>query len=130
MRDSTYTRDFFNSTILWMERNVSFNYILTQLFLRLYSVGHKVKDHLDSKRGNPLPPFHGLLFLISSKGSFIFTVPQTGEHIPSFCYTSHGALDGSRNSSTMRDQFDNPLHQECMVYHRATSHPLSITQPK
>ena len=36
-----------------------------------------VKDHSDSKRGNPLPP-HGLLFLISSKGSFIGTIPQTG----------------------------------------------------
>ena len=30
-----------------------------------------VKDHLDSERGNPLPP-HGLLFPISSKSSFIF----------------------------------------------------------
>ena len=30
-----------------------------------------VKDHSDSERGNPLPP-HGLLFLISSKGSFIW----------------------------------------------------------
>ena len=29
-----------------------------------------VKDHSDSKRGNPLPP-HGLLFLVSSKGSFM-----------------------------------------------------------
>ena len=29
-----------------------------------------VKDHLDSERGNPLPP-HGLLFPISSKGSLI-----------------------------------------------------------
>ena len=29
-----------------------------------------VKDHSDSERGNPLPP-HGLLFPISSKGSFI-----------------------------------------------------------
>ena len=28
-------------------------------------------------RGNPLPP-HGLLFPISSKGSFICTIPQTG----------------------------------------------------
>ena len=29
-----------------------------------------VKDHSNSDRGNPLPP-HGLLFPISSKGSFI-----------------------------------------------------------
>ena len=31
-----------------------------------------VNDHSDSERSNPLPP-HGLLFLISSKGSFIWT---------------------------------------------------------
>ena len=37
---------------------------------RLYSVGHMVKDHSDSERGNPLPP-HGLLFLISSKGFYM-----------------------------------------------------------
>ena len=37
-----------------------------------------VKDHSDSERGNPLPP-HGLLFPISSKGSFICIIPQTGE---------------------------------------------------
>ena len=45
--------------------------------LRLYGVGHMVKDHSVSERGNPLPP-HGLLFPISSKGSFICTIPQTG----------------------------------------------------
>ena len=35
-----------------------------------------VKDHSDSKRGNPLLP-HGLLFPINSKGSFICTIPLT-----------------------------------------------------
>ena len=39
-----------------------------------------VKDCSDSERGNPLPP-HGLHFPISSKGSFICTIPQTGQHI-------------------------------------------------
>ena len=33
-----------------------------------------VNHHSDSERGNPLPP-HGLLFPISSKGSFICTIP-------------------------------------------------------
>ena len=37
---------------------------------------HMVKDHSDSERGIPLPP-HGLLFPISSKGSFISIIPQT-----------------------------------------------------
>ena len=38
-------------------------------------VRHMVKDHSDSERGNPLPP-HGLLFPISSKGSFICVIPS------------------------------------------------------
>ena len=49
----------------------------THYILRLYGVRHMVKDHSDSERGNPLPP-HGLLFSINSKGSFIYTIPQTG----------------------------------------------------
>ena len=47
------------------------------IILRLYGVGHMVKDHSDSERGNPLPS-HGLLIPINSKGSFICTIPQTG----------------------------------------------------
>ena len=47
----------------------------THFILRLYGVGHMVKDHSDSEKGNPLPP-HGLLFPINIKGSFICT--QTG----------------------------------------------------
>ena len=38
-----------------------------------------VKDYTDSERGNPLPP-HGLLFLISSKGSFICINTPVVEH--------------------------------------------------
>ena len=43
------------------EGNVLFNDALNTFYLRLYSIGHMVKDHSDSERGNPLPP-HGLLF--------------------------------------------------------------------
>ena len=57
--------------------NVLFNDALNTFYLRLYGVGHMVKDHSDSERGNPLPP-HRLLFPINSKGSFICTIPQTG----------------------------------------------------
>ena len=62
-------------------RSVLFNDALNTFYLRLYGVGHMVKDHSDSERGNPLPP-HGLLFPINSKGSFICTIPQTGLQIP------------------------------------------------
>ena len=51
-----------------------FNDALNTFYLWLYGVRHMVKDHSDSERGNPLPP-HGLLFPISSKGSFICTIP-------------------------------------------------------
>ena len=52
------------------EGNVLFNDTLNTFYLRLYGVRHMVKDHSDSERGNLLPS-HGLLFLISSKGSLI-----------------------------------------------------------
>ena len=59
------------------EGNVLFNDTLNTFYLRLYGVKHMVKNHSDRERGNPLPP-HRLLFPISSKGSFICFIPQTG----------------------------------------------------
>ena len=58
-------------------RSVLFNNTLNTFYLRLYGVGHMVKDHSDSERENRLPP-HGLLFPISSMGSFMCIIPQTG----------------------------------------------------
>ena len=49
----------------------------THFILRLYSIRHMVEEHSDSERGNPLLP-HGLFFPISTKGSFICTISQTG----------------------------------------------------
>ena len=46
------------------------------LFMVIWRQTYMVKDHFDSEKGNPLPP-HRLLFPINSKGSFIFTIPQT-----------------------------------------------------
>ena len=60
-----------------IEKNVLFNDALNTFYLRLYGVRHMVKDHSDCEKGNPLPP-HRLLLSISSKGSFICTIPQTG----------------------------------------------------
>ena len=42
-----------------------------------------VKDHSDSERGNPLTP-HGLLFPISSKGSFILIILDRITHSTAF----------------------------------------------
>ena len=54
-----------------------FNNALNTFYLRLYGIIYMVKDNSDSERGDPLRP-HGLLFPISSKGSFITIIPQIG----------------------------------------------------
>ena len=55
-------------------RRVLFNDTLNTFYLPLYDVGHMVKDNLDSKRGNPLPP-HRLRFPNSSKVFFYMHHP-------------------------------------------------------
>ena len=59
------------------EVSVLFNDALNTFYLRLYGVRFIVKNHSDSEAGNPLSP-HGLLLSISSKGSFICIISQTG----------------------------------------------------
>ena len=58
------------------EGNVLFNNTLNTFYLWLYGVRHMVKE-TQIARGNLLPP-HGQLFPISSKGSLICIIPQTG----------------------------------------------------
>ena len=50
------------------------NVLVNDVFIWLYEGRHMVKDHSDDERGNPLLP-HGLLFLISNKGSFVCITP-------------------------------------------------------
>ena len=63
--------------LVLLEGNVLFNDALNTFYLRLYGVGHMVKDHSDSERGNLLLP-HGLLFPISRKVFLYAPPPQTG----------------------------------------------------
>ena len=79
--------------VLKEEGNVLFNDALNTFYLRLYDM---VKDYLDKEKGNLLLP-HWLFFPISSKDSFISHRQDNTYH--SLCYTSCGALTGTRNSS-------------------------------
>ena len=63
--------------IVEVEGNTLFNDAVNAFYLWSYGMRHMVKDHSDSEKGNLLPP-HRLLFPISSKGSFICIIPQTG----------------------------------------------------
>ena len=48
------------------EGNVLFNDVLNTFYLRLYDVRHRVKDHSDSEKGNPLPPI-GYSFRLTAR---------------------------------------------------------------
>ena len=94
-----------------------------------------VKDHSDSERGNPLPP-HGLLFPISSKGSFICTIPQTGEHIPRPLL--HQSWSTGWNEKTERGDPLPPLHGQrfpinskvfYMHHHTNRQHTTAFDKP-
>ena len=79
--------DALNTFYLWLygrkEGNVLFNDALNTFYLRLYGIRHMVKNHSVSERGN-LPPPHGLLFPISSQGSFICTISDMIAHTMTF----------------------------------------------
>ena len=73
-----------------------------------------VKDHSDSKKGNPLPP-HRLLLSINSKGSFICTIPDRIAHTTAFDTPVMGhwlEREIVQWVHPMKDQSDDPLHHE------------------
>ena len=71
-------------------------------------------DHQDGEKGNLLPPLHGLLFLISAKGSFMCSIGPQVSTYHSLCYTSCGwnKKELELHRSTMRDRSDIPLHRQ------------------
>ena len=75
------------------ERNVLFNDTLNTFYLRLYGVRHMVKDHSDSKRGNPLPQ-HGLSFRLAARVLLYAPSHRQDSTYHSLWYTSRGALAG------------------------------------
>ena len=72
------------------ERNVLFNDALNTFYLRLYGIRHMVKDHSYSEKGNPLLPARVILYAPSHR--------QDSKY-HGLCYTSRGALAGTKNSS-------------------------------
>ena len=72
-----YSRKKLN--VLSVSLNKTFPSFLMSLYLMTHSTNFPkdmIKNHRDNEKENLLPPLHGLLFLIGSKGSF--TPPQTG----------------------------------------------------
>ena len=82
----------------WKEGNVLFNDALNAFYLRLYGVGHMVKDHSDSERETCCSHI-GYSFRVTAR--ILLYAPSHRQdstyHGP--CYTSRGELAGTRNSS-------------------------------
>ena len=77
-----------------MEGNVLFNDALNTFYLQLYGVGHMVKDHSDSKRGSHM----GYSFQLAARVHLYASSHRQDSTYHSLCYTSRGALAGTRNS--------------------------------
>ena len=103
------------------EGNVLFNDAFNIFYLRLYGVGHMVKDHSDSERGNPLPP-HGLLFFDLQQGFFCMHHPTDIAHTTAFV-TSVVELWLEREIAQwvhpMKDRSDDPSHHEWTLLPRS-----------
>ena len=101
--------------IIWeRERNVLFNDALNTFYLRLYGVRHMVKDHSDSEKGNPQPP-QMLHYRLTARVLLYASSNRQDSTYHGLCYTSRGALAGTRNSSMgppMKDRSDDPSHHE------------------
>ena len=75
----------------------------------------------DSERGNLLPP-HGLLFPISSKGSFICTIPDRLTHTTGFVtpVVEHWLeQEIAQWVHPMKDRSDDPSHRERTLFPRS-----------
>ena len=86
-----------------------------------------VKNHSDSGRGNPLPP-HGYSFRLTARVLLYAPSHRQDSTYHSLCYTSHGALAGTRNSSMgppWRIDSMNHCTMSERSYHGATSRSLT-----
>ena len=96
-----------------MAGNVLYTNTLNTFYLQLYTVGHMVEDHYYSEK-----EIHGLLFLISSKGSFICIAHTTAFVTP---VVEHWLEREAAQWVHQGDLSDDLPHHERMLYHRSTS---------
>ena len=79
-------------------RNVLFNDALNTFYLRLYGVGHMVKDHSDSEKETCCCHM-SYSFRLATKVLLYAPSHRQDNTYHGLCYTSRGALAGTRNTS-------------------------------
>ena len=92
----TFDTAFLMSLALVREREMFYLIdALNTFYLRLLYVRHMVKDHSDSVKGNPLLPHRQL----AARVLLYAPSHRQDNTYHGLCYTSRGALAGTRNSS-------------------------------
>ena len=94
------------------ERNALFNDALNTFGLRLYGVSHMVKDHSDNERITSCRHM-GYSFRLAAKVILYASSHRQESTYHGFCYTSRGALAGTRYSTMcppMKDRSGDPSH--------------------
>ena len=78
--------------------NSLFNDALNTFYLRLYGVRHMVKDHSDSEREETRCSLMGYSFRLAAKVLLYASSHRQDNTYHGLCYTSRGALAGTRNT--------------------------------
>ena len=80
------------------ERNVLFNDALNTFYLRLYGIRHMVKDHSDSEKETRCRHI-GYSYRLTARVLLYAPSHRQDNTYHGLCYTSRGALAGTRNNS-------------------------------
>ena len=81
------------------EGNILFNDTFNTFYLWIYVVGHMVQDHSDSREETHCRHCMGYSFLLAARVLLYASSHRQDSTYHSLCYTSCGALIGTRNSS-------------------------------
>ena len=81
------------------ERNVLFNDALNTFYLRLYGVRHMVMDHSEIVRKETRCRHIGYSYRLTARVLLYAPSHRQDNTYHGLCYTSRGALAGTRNSS-------------------------------
>ena len=95
------------------EGNVLFNDALNTFQLRLYGIGHMVKTIQIAREETCCCHYLGYSFRLAARVLFYASSHRQDNIYYSFCYTSHGALARTRNSSA-GPPHDGSIRQDSM----------------
>ena len=81
------------------EGNALFNNAFNTFYLRLYGIGHMVKDHSDREREETLCYHMVYSFRLAARVLLYASSHRLDNTYHGICYTRRGAMAGTRNSS-------------------------------